>query len=135
MTDVATAPKSLSPMNPGILMDLRCQTCRVTARQTVNAARGLGWRIWDGTTLGGSVQSVRFCPRCCGNGPDEDDAKPSGWDAVCHTCDERFSESWDTDEPDEGGSVYTKDDARRWERDHQCETDVELIDPARGKSS
>lgn len=90
---------------------------------TVSGPTGLDamWIIWSGTTVGGQETTRIYCPTCAGRAA-EDPHEPT-WDAECRTCDARMSdEDWDEDE-------FTEKDARNWEIDHQCQSDVRLITP------
>jgi hypothetical protein len=106
---------------------LNCQACGAIDRQSIAAARGLGWRIWDGQTMGGKDQSVRLCPRCMAG------EKPAivggGWDATCDTCDALMSEDEDQDTDE-----ITEDDAESWCSNHICDSEGRTV-PPHGKAT
>lgn len=89
-------------------------------------ARVAGWRIWDGATLGGQPQSVRFCPVCAGTATPEQEVALLGYKAGCHTCGADMVD--ESDEPDD--YVFTEADAQEWARDHRCEPDTYITKPA-----
>jgi hypothetical protein len=102
-------------------MKYQCQNCPRTTAASEIAARAAQWIIWTGTTVGGQETTRIYCPTCAGRATE--DPNPPTWDAECRTCDARMSdEDWDEDE-------FTEKDARNWETDHQCESDVRLITP------
>jgi hypothetical protein len=102
-------------------MKLQCQNCPRTTAMSDISARAAAWIVWAGTTIGGQDVTRIYCPTCAGR--EAKDPNPPTWDAECRTCDARMSdEDWDEDE-------FTEKDARNWEMDHQCESDVHLITP------
>ncbi len=107
------------------MVALKCQSCgQIDNTMSIAEARGLGWRIWDGQTMGGKDSSVRICPRCMGGTrPDDTDG---GWDATCDTCDACMS----TDEALSPAEI-TEDDAEAWCSTHVCDADTRTIAPRR----
>jgi hypothetical protein len=101
-------------------MKHQCQNCQRTTAAPEIAARTAGWIVWTGTTIGGNETTRIYCPACAGR----KDPEPPSWDAECRTCDARMSDdAWDAEDP------FTEKDARNWESDHQCESDVRVIKP------
>lgn len=111
---------------------LNCQNCPVSylkpegdlSMSDGDAARAVGWTVWEGTTIGGRQEKRVFCPRCAGRTEDPDGLDEPRWDAVCDTCDARASED---DEYEDG--PFTEEDARSWKDDHECEPWVRLVSP------
>lgn len=89
-----------------------------------DCARAIGWRVWSGTTLGGSEARAVFCPRCAGHQPEAEEVAAPKWDARCNTCDAQARDDYDY-----AGEPFSEADARRWKDDHRCEPDVEIIAP------
>lgn len=132
----ATGRTSSSQGDPGPLFDVRCDNhpdAHVPST-TLPSLRMLGWRIWDGATIGGGAASVTLCPSCTGRAPTSSDeadtgvpTAPFGWNASCDTC---HSSLWDDEGTDGMGSAgWTRDDASDWMLSHECEPDTRLIRP------
>jgi hypothetical protein len=93
---------------------------------TAGEARAAGWRVFDGTTMGGADLHARYCPKCIGPTEAEADGAERGYDAECSTCDATMSDEWADDKPDGG---WTEDDAGTWCMDHRCEPATGVIPP------
>lgn len=94
---------------------IRCTNCPAHTRSSLDVARALGWRVWDGESVTGKSLTVRICPQCAGGHAGDEKPPPAGsWRVGCDTCDWEWE-----DEYDEG--PLTEKDARRLADDHECE--------------
>lgn len=91
------------------------------AKMTDSDARAIGWMVWEGSTLGGSVSAVRFCPTHAGRTEEEAEAQEVGFDAHCFTCGE--------DATDDSDFEGTREAAEGWMEEHVCESDVSIREP------
>lgn len=112
--------------------EVRCQNCPRTfpvpadgyGMPTQDAARAVGWTVWEGVTLGGKPAKRVFCPWCAGRREDLQEPK---WDARCETCGASASEEDGyADEP------FGPEEAKWWQQEHRCEPDVWLVQPGGG---
>ena len=94
---------------------LRCDNCPATTRSSRQVAEfGFGWRLWSGTTVGGTHKEVTLCPVCAGVAADP------GWGVTCRTCDWVYDPEWD------GDGEGSLDEKQAWAlaADHECEPDA-----------
>jgi len=84
-----------------------------------DAARAVGWTVWQGYTLGGTHTAVSLCPghrdADAEDGIDPTETAPV-WGASCDTC-------------RDGDDGLTRDEAEGWMEGHQCEPEVRLVHP------
>lgn len=96
------------------------------ANMTDSDVRAIGWMVWEGQTLGGGSQEVRFCPTHAGRTEEAAEAQEAGFDAHCHTCGDEASDDSDFD--------GTEEEAEGWMEEHVCESDVSISRPKVGVS-
>jgi hypothetical protein len=89
---------------------LACKHCTNSTGMNETSARANGWRIWRGTTQGGSYGEDVICPRCAGT----TNEPPPSWRVGCHTCDWEHEDEYDEGPLDEKA-------AKRVADDHECE--------------
>lgn len=111
------------------MSEFKCQACGTSNKSTELVLRVQGWRIWSGTTIGGSDSSVVYCPACCGEAGVDDGGESTGWTALCQTCLSSIADEWDDEGP------FTEADVKAFQDEHQCETDIEITPPKRAAVS
>jgi hypothetical protein len=104
---------------------IRCKHCPSTTRSTNDAARMLGWRMFQGVSQTGKLLDDVVCPSCAGTARVPD--VPETWSVRCATCD------WSSEDgdPDDYEAMSAKD-AVACGHDHECEPWIELKSPAEG---
>src|SRR4029077_1222223 len=88
-------------------------------------ARSIGWRWYDGPTLGGGHLSDVVCPICAGLTTAADSER---WNVVCLTCDFNYEEDRHPDDVDD--ALTEPKDAVSVGRDHECEPESRIISPS-----
>ena len=104
---------------------IRCKHCPSSTGSTLDAARMLGWRMFQGVSQTGKPLDDVVCPTCAGTASEPD--APESWSVRCLACD------WcsDDDGPDEEPLLSAKD-AYSLGYDHECEPEIELRAPDAG---
>lgn len=95
---------------------IKCKHCPTTTTTSVDVARVLGWRFFQGQSVTGKPLDDDVCPACAGTAAPPEAPKPS-WRVGCHTCDW----VWE-DEYNEG--PLDPEQAKRMADDHECEPEV-----------
>lgn len=108
---------------------LRCTNCPSTTGSSPDVAEFVqGWRIWEGTTVGGQHKREVLCPACSGCAPQREDGGP-GWSARCHTCE------WDWREECYEDGPLTEQEAKELASEPVCEpwTEAYEIKPSQAQ--
>lgn len=110
----------------GVFRGLSCLHCAATINRDETAARVLGWRVWEGVTLGGQQKRDVVCPTCAGTAEPVAEAGPS-WDVECTTCEWSFSDGGPIDPGEEIPDAKT---AETVGYEHRCEKQLRYKSPA-----
>jgi hypothetical protein len=110
-----------------LVKDITCQGCKRTCQRQLSdeMARAVGWRIWDGETLGGKEVSVRLCPVCAGTATPDQEVELLSYAAGCHTCGADMAD----ESREKPGHVFTQEEAEEWRDYHRCEADTYITKP------